>query len=176
MRSITIPSEPISKLLVNASLMELGPGSAKKELNKAIQSIEFPDNEFGKGCLAGLWLRFNFHDESHAISQEMPNQTGAYWHGILHRREPDAWNSKYWFNRVRQHTIFDELAQDAKELGYHQSEKWDPVAFIDRIEAARGRNTKEESILLQVQDREWQLLFEWCWNRSQNWTHFEEAE
>ena len=40
-------------------------------------------------CLCGLWLLHDFLDESHSLSQEITTDTGSYWHGIMHRREPD---------------------------------------------------------------------------------------
>ena len=51
-------------------------------------------------CLAGLWLHHNFLDESHTLSQDIDTTTGSYWHAIMHRREGDYGNAKYWLHRV----------------------------------------------------------------------------
>ena len=58
------------------------------------------DRDMARACLCGLWLAHNYLDESHRISQEIENPTGSFWHAIMHRREGDYSNSKYWFRRV----------------------------------------------------------------------------
>ena len=45
-------------------------------------------------CLAGLWLYHDYLDESHAVSQSIHTPAGSYWHGLMHRREPDFANPK----------------------------------------------------------------------------------
>src|SRR5688572_32618825 len=67
------------------------------------------DEAMARCCLAGLWLAFDFLDESHRISQDIETPSGSYWHGIIHRREPDYANSKYWFRRAGRHAIFPAM-------------------------------------------------------------------
>src|SRR5262245_2525262 len=43
---------------------------------------------------AGLWLLFDYMEESHELSQKIATPSGSYWHAILHRREPDPSNAK----------------------------------------------------------------------------------
>ena len=103
---------------------------------------------------AGLLLLNNFFDESHSCSQSMEGQQNAdCWHAILHRREPDYGNAKYWFRHVGRHPIFGELAPSvsmmfsrvtgalAGKLERWQSRLitangWEPFAFVDLCEAA----------------------------------------
>lgn len=59
---------------------------------------------------AGLWLLVGELDQSHAISQSHDSDTGSYWHGVMHRREGDFSNAKYWFQRAGTHPVFEELA------------------------------------------------------------------
>src|SRR5687768_10504407 len=58
------------------------------------------DRDMARACLAGLWLYHDFLDESHTLSQCIDTPSGSYWHAIMHRREGDFANSKYWFRRV----------------------------------------------------------------------------
>ena len=100
----------------------------------------FPD------LLAGLWLLADDLDRSHTISQSIDTPTGSYWHAILHRREGDFGNAKYWFHRVGNHPVI-------AELGY------DPFAFTDDCQLDRGENSPK---LVETQRREWKALFDWC--------------
>ena len=107
--------------------------------------------------LAGLWQMNDFLDISHEHSQSVEGQgtsaAGDYWHAIMHRREPDASNSKYWFRRVGDHPIFSELGERAgMVLSEHSPEtdtlrhqltpggRWDPFAFVDFCEEAARSN------------------------------------
>ena len=103
---------------------------------------------------AGLFQVLDFWDESHQAAQEADDLgetvVSAYWHGIAHRREPDAGNASYWFRRVGDHPVFIPLAENAREiLGPEDGRPdgsnrllargaWDAYAFIDLATTARG--------------------------------------
>lgn len=152
-------------------LPELGPGTPNVAVRDALRALSadrlFPqcrDREAALGCLSGLWLLHDFLDESHAISQDLGGWIGAYWHGIMHRREPDAGNAKYWFRRVDANPVYEALAADAAEIGLPvPGGKWDPFAFVDCCERGRGRGSGAEMTCRRVQLREMQLLFDHCY-------------
>src|SRR5262249_53105752 len=72
----------------------------------------------------------------------------SFWHAIMHRREPDAWNSKYWWRRVGKHPVFAQLGDQAARLGWPA---WDPAAFVDACEKERGTGSDREKLLRELQ-------------------------
>jgi hypothetical protein len=113
--------------------------------------------------LAGLYLYFSCRDEAHGVAQNIDTPEGSYWHAMVHRQEPDAGNSAYWFGQAGRHPVFPVLRARAAEIGIEFGDVWAPLAFIDYCEAARTRpGSPEERKALLVQRAEWQLLFDWC--------------
>lgn len=153
-------------------LMPLASGRCSSEearwrLKGVVARVLFPGAAAPEAALAGLWLYFSCLDESHALSQEVETPDGSFWHGILHRQEPDAGNAAYWFRRVGSHPVFPKLRTKAAamadarpEAGFRAGERWDPFAFVDFCEKARGQAA--EPLALEIQRAEWQLLFDHC--------------
>jgi hypothetical protein len=158
-------------LLTPPRVSDLGPGTPNVAVKPLLVRFDptadlggpVRDREMARACLAGLWLYHDFLDESHTISQDLLSTEGSFWHAILHRREPDAGNSKYWWRRVGSHPVFAELARDAAALGYPS---WEPIGFVDACEEHRGTGSATEATLKRVQAREWQLLFAWCYRNA----------
>jgi hypothetical protein len=126
-------------------------------------------------CRAGLWLYHNFLDEAHTISQELHSPTGSYWHALMHRREPDFSNAVYWFRRVGSHQIYETLCRDAAELAgdalavaafLRTQSSWDAFAFVDLCSAALAGQAPCLKLCQQIQKREWELLFDWCYRQA----------
>jgi hypothetical protein len=158
----------IAELLAIPHPTALGPGSPNRAAGDRLRGLDpaalFPstpirDPEMARACLAGLWLRFDFVDESHKISHEIESPTGSFWHAIMHRREPDAGNSKYWYRTIGRHPVVSALERQAPALGYGYS---NPAAFVDFCERVRDTGRPDEEVAKQVQALEWRLLFEHC--------------
>lgn len=146
-------------------------------IDKAFAPHNIVDADMARACLAGIWLHHNFLEESHQISQSIATATGSYWHGLMHRREPDFSNSKYWFHRVEAHPIFEPLrlaavelvavnARDASTDFLLNQSRWDPFAFIDFCENCVQRQSPAEALCRQIQQAEWNLLFDYCYQHA----------
>src|SRR5215472_5884914 len=106
-----------------------GSSLAAYDLLKAASARElFPQSRAPEAALAGLYLYFSCLDETHEIAQSVETREGSYWHAILHRQEPDASNSRYWFGQVGAHPIFPALRERAAALGVDFGPRWDPAA------------------------------------------------
>lgn len=140
------------------------------------------DPKMADAALAGLWLLHDFLTESHELSQEIHTRTGSFWHAIMHRREQDFGNSKYWWNRTGDHEAFATLHEAAKvefsrkpttatestrafaPLEIQQliaAPRWEPVRFVDLCEAARGGDRELQRACRTLQTIEWQTLFDY---------------
>lgn len=94
-------------------------------------------------CLRALVLVWHDHpDAAHRLVQDLAGGDAAWVHGIVHRREPDFSNARYWFHRVGSHRLLEVLAEAAAPvLAGHASlpyrlirdGEWDPMAFIDAV-------------------------------------------
>ena len=145
---------PSIAALLTERLPELGPGSPIEPMRKSLESIDAP-----AACRAGLWLYHDFLDESHTISQDLHTAEGSFWHAIMHRREPDPSNSKYWWRLVGPHPVLEQLRNE--NVGFTT-----PQAFVDECERVRGTGSPAEDRAKQLQHLEWRLLFDWCWRNS----------
>ena len=179
-------SPAIAELLREDRLQPLGPGTPHVAATAKLRALSaelalaphpIKDHDMARACLAGLWLYHDFLEESHTLSQAIETPTGSYWHGLMHRREPDYSNAKYWFRRVGNHPIYEALCEEAANLAslsdlptaaefLKRQSEWDPFAFIDLCEASLGEQSSSEMLCRQIQHKEWELLFDFCCRHS----------
>ena len=104
-------------------------------------------------------------DESHNFSQDISSADGSFLHGIMHRREPDYSNAKYWFNRVGAHPAYPEILERVTPLVADTSlenlavTEWDSAAMVDAVSGTRS-GSNEYELLQQVQRAEFEVLLE----------------
>jgi hypothetical protein len=134
--------------------------------------------EDAQAMLAGLWLWHDWLDESHVISQAQETPTGSFWHAIMHRREGDFSNSKYWYRRVGSHGVFDIIAANVgaiinplpadKSLLRLVRDGWSPDALVDLAEEMDRKADGRMDAFVAVQRLEWRMLFEHCTRQAAN--------
>lgn len=166
-------------------LCELGPGRPNRDARDDLQNltaadlfagVSIGDQASAQCCVSGLWLLHDYLDDSHNISQDISTSSGSYWHGIMHRREPDFPNAKYWFRRTGDHPIFPALRNAAVELAeradangpaawLRERGDWDPFAFVDLCETA-GKDPAWEMLAREIAREEWRLLFDYCYRQA----------
>jgi hypothetical protein len=123
--------------------------------------VKSPDDAVA--LAAGLWQMNGFLERSHELAQSVEGgcreRAGDYWHAIMHRREPDYSNAKYWFQRVGTHGIHPFLARDADsiltacpstetrlwqvKLTGNNATKWNSLAFVDLCEQVENSGDEE---------------------------------
>ena len=114
-----------------------------------VAPVKRPDE--ARCALAGLWLYVDELDRAHRIVQEIPTPGGSFWHAVVHRREGDFSNSKYWYARCVDHPVARSLEPGGPAL----VDLVEEVASLPPGDARRGR-------AMQLQRREWELLFDHC--------------
>jgi hypothetical protein len=141
---------------------------------------QLADAEMAACCVSAVWLLHDCLDESHTISQNIDTTSGSFLHAIMHRREGDFSNAKYWFRNVGEHPVFTDLGErthvvaslrDANSnLGETRLRDgdWDPFAFVDLCQAVARGQTAARELCLDLQQAEWELLFDYCYRAAVN--------
>ena len=127
-------------------------------------------NKFGSNhnLILGLFLHWHDHEElAHNLAQDDLSNNGSLLHAIIHRREPDAFNAKYWFKKTGLHPIFPQLrekvagiypdAAKSEIIKLTKAASWDPFYFVDLCELQR-KNPEIMDCLEQIQCLEMQLF------------------
>lgn len=121
-----------------------------QEISKKLQKAELSEPTRAALCLWNDDL-----DTAHHIAQQIDTSTGSLIHGVMHRRQGDYSNSKYWFHRIASHPVFDELRREFAH--------WDPFEFVDQCRNALGKKKTEDITQLEkIQTRELEAITHYC--------------
>jgi len=117
-------------------------------------SLDWGDLSTHKRRLAesGLWLLAGDLDRSHTISQSIDHPSGSFWHGIMHRREGDFGNSKYWFRLAGKHPALELIYK------YSDGDYLDPFDFVNACQKALRKPGEATERCKAAQWIEWQAL------------------
>ncbi len=164
--SILTPS--IKSMILAAPYPGLGEGPLYNELIATLNELtqnpdEFTIQEIGDIApkradewVSGLWLLAGDIDRSHTLSQDITNAEGSFLHAIMHRREGDFGNAKYWFNRVGKHPVLNQL-QELTHGAYSSG-----CDFVDGVARVVGKQADQREPYEKLQWIEWQSLMVHC--------------
>ena len=165
----------------NAYTAPVVQGSGNEEARAVLEMLQ-PDqlltspvrsSDDASAMLSGLWLWHDWLDQSHTISQSIDTPTGSFWHAILHRREGDFSNSKYWYRRVGAHPIYSAIGANVaaiinplpadKSLLRLLRDGWNPDALVDLAQELDSRpDAGRLGVFVAIQQTEWRMLFDHC--------------
>ncbi len=116
----------------------------------------------------GLFYAMDALDECHRIFQEDHTDLGSYWHGMMHRREGDFENARYWLRRAGELPIAAALHRDAARVSPLMARQptWDAYLLTGECERAAhgaGESRAECVALLRV---EFDGLLDYCWRKA----------
>ncbi|HRI15494.1 MAG TPA: hypothetical protein PLX89_21055 [Verrucomicrobiota bacterium] len=167
------------KITSTREVPELGPGPRRgvlprRELEARLDvwaTEQELDPDAATRLRASALLYHDHHDAAHDIVQDLNDVEGALIHGILHRREPDYWNAKYWLRRAEAHPIYVALGRRLPQLVLNAEQQalakqltlpgaFEPLAFVDLCEETERRPALDPSVvwLRQVQHAEFEEL------------------
>lgn len=113
-------------------------------------------------ALALLW--HDHFDDAHQLCQAHEGHPECdFVHALLHRREGDFANAKYWFGEVGPHPLDLPLAQAAQALGRAdllERGRWRPAAMVDACAAALRGDQAARALVMELQAVEFHALGE----------------
>lgn len=137
------PDQAMGKLLV--PMTGHAPNDARRAASHTVEALK------GKPHLqTAAWIYVDELEKAHEICQDQPDETGSMWHAIIHRREGDYSNAKYWLHRAGHHPALRHL------------EGYDASKFVDQVGAA----TNDDEALVALQRKEWEAMLAWCLEHS----------
>lgn len=114
---------------------------------------------------AALALALLWHDDldgAHQLCQAHEDDADCnYVHALLHRREGDFANAKYWFREVGNHPVHAAMVRVAAESGHNTlatGGTWRPEAMVDACAAAVRHEPARQPDLTQLQAAEFRAL------------------
>ncbi len=162
--------EDLLKILTPTDSLDRDLVRSLRESGDAVLAGEkiLADAEMFAQVRGGLFYALDALPEAHAFFQESSGDTGAYWHGMLHRREGDFDNARYWFRRAGVLPFFSEMHRNATahSAAMARQSNWDPYLFTGQCEQARFGADDIAGEMVALQRIEFDAIFDYCWRQS----------
>ena len=116
---------------------------------------------------AGLFYYHNALEDSHKQAATLDGDIASYWHGMVHRREGDFENARYWMRRAGEQPVFQEMQGRASDASPHMSRQsnWDPFLFIHLCEQYKYGETTYKKEIGHLQRVEFAAMFDYAWRQ-----------
>jgi hypothetical protein len=157
-------------LLLRLRPTEPGSPDALRRIREAKEdeltgSAVLADATYPRLIRAALLYAYDGIDESHHIVQELASGQASYWHGMLHRREGDFENARYWFRRTGRLGVFPEMHARAAAVSPLMGRQmdWDPYVLVGQCEQARFGGDVDRKELVALQRIEFEVMFDFLW-------------
>jgi hypothetical protein len=142
------PYEEMLRVLLERETFPLRPAKVF-DPSLAVRIDSLDENDEVK---AGLHHLNDDLDRAHALAQAHEgDKTCDYWHAIVHRREGDFDNAKYWLRKMGRHPVLTRVHDGGPEAA---------IQFVDRCRDVRPADLP---MLEATQRRELLGLLDYAW-------------
>ena len=107
-------------------------------------------------------------DAAHRIFQDDASDLGSYWHGVMHRREGDFDNARYWFRRAGRLPVFERMHRAAAQVSATMAKQptWDAYLLTGMCEQAKFGDHAAVPECTALQRVEFDELLAYCWRKA----------
>jgi hypothetical protein len=159
-----MPHESSPSLDSSRRTRTASPGDVRNRVHEILQDSQIGEDI--RDLLVSLVLLWNDQlDPCHDICQGYGHPEASYIHGMMHRREGDFGNAKYWFRRAQplddQKDFSENVASAFKTISgrnpdadYLQPSVWSPEKFVD----ACSQGNPADTVLKDVQTAEFHAM------------------
>ncbi len=117
---------------------------------------------------AALFYAHDAIDEAHRLAQDGKDDAASYLHGMIHRREGDFDNARYWFRRTGALGFFADLHRVVARLSPDMAKQttWDPYLFTGLCEQDKFGDDSHRAELLAMQRCEFDAFLQSVWHKA----------